>query len=75
MKKATHRQWLYLPVDLLEELEAEAARCGCSVSAMMQQAWTLAHPTLNTMPGLDDYWPVRANADQTHPVADLQAEG
>lgn len=68
------RQGLYLSVDLLEEMRREAARCGCSLSEIMQAAWRLAHPSLEGMPGIDDYWPTRANDNQTEPVGQISAE-
>jgi uncharacterized small protein (TIGR04563 family) len=51
------RQCLYIQVDLLDEIRAEADRLDRSLSWIMQRAWRVARRDLASMPGANDYLP------------------
>lgn len=53
--KRQQRQCLYIQVELLDEIRAEASRQERSLSWVIQRAWALARRRLNAMPGANDY--------------------
>ena len=54
-KADKRKQSLYFPVEMLEEIIAEATRLDRSLSWIMQKAWQIARPELRKMPSVNDY--------------------
>ena len=54
------KQSLYFPEDMLQEIQAEAARQDRSLSWIVQKAWKIArkdimkYPAVNELPGEED---------------------
>lgn len=54
------KQSLYFPEEMLQEIQAEAARQDRSLSWIVQKAWKIARieirkfPSINDLPGDDD---------------------
>lgn len=48
------KQSLYLPDEMLNEMEAEAIRQDRSLSWLIQKAWNLARARIQAMPGPND---------------------
>jgi uncharacterized small protein (TIGR04563 family) len=67
LNKRHQRQCLYIQVDLLDEIRAEAVRQERSLSWIIQRAWSLARGRLGAMPGANDY--VTAVNDESSPEA------
>ena len=59
-KTDKRKQSLYFPVDMLEEIQREAARQDRSLSWIVQKAWKIARneikkfPSVNDLPGEED---------------------
>ena len=59
-KSDKRKQSLYFPVDMLEEIQREAARQDRSLSWIVQKAWKIARneikkfPSVNDLPGEED---------------------
>ena len=53
MDNDERKQNLYFPEDMLEEMAAEAARQGCSLSSIVQRAWKVAREELGEIPSAD----------------------
>ena len=49
MENNERKQNLYFPEEMLEEMVAEAARQGCSLSTIVQRAWRTAWSLLITV--------------------------
>ena len=47
------KQSLYFPVEMLEEIKAEAARQDRSLSWIVQRAWKIARPDIKKIPSID----------------------
>lgn len=54
----SRKQSMYMPADMLEELQREAARQDRSMSWLVQQAWKLARDQVRRLPG-GDLWSSR----------------
>jgi uncharacterized small protein (TIGR04563 family) len=54
MDNDERKQNLYFPEDMLEEMAAEAARQGCSLSSIVQRAWKVAREELAEIPSVDE---------------------
>jgi uncharacterized small protein (TIGR04563 family) len=50
MENDERKQNLYFPEEMLEEMAAEAARQGCSLSVIVQRAWIAAREEINALP-------------------------
>jgi uncharacterized small protein (TIGR04563 family) len=50
-KKDTHKQSLYFPEQMFDEIKAEAQRLKRSVSWVVQRAWRIARKDLKNIPG------------------------
>ena len=48
------KQSLYFPVDMLSEMQGEAARQERPLSWIMQQAWKLSREKIKGYPGVDE---------------------
>ena len=48
------KQSLYFPVEMLSEMQQEAARQERPLSWIMQQAWKLSRGKIMDYPGVDD---------------------
>lgn len=53
-KRDKHKQSLYLPEEMVDEIVAEAARQDRSLSWIVQRAWRLAQPAIASLPGRSD---------------------
>jgi len=47
------KQSLYFPVDMLEEVQAEATRLDRSLSWVVQHAWTLSREKMKEIPSIN----------------------
>jgi len=47
------KQSLYFPVEMLEEIKAEAARQDRSLSWIVQRAWKIARADIKKIPSID----------------------
>ena len=47
------KQNLFVPEEMLEEMEAEAARQGCSLSTIVQRAWAVAREEMIELPSVN----------------------
>lgn len=47
------KRCIYLPYDILEQMEKEAEKNNQGLSWMIQQAWIIAQPKLAQIPGSD----------------------
>ncbi len=47
------KQSLYFPVEMLEEIKAEAARQDRSLSWIVQRAWKVARAEIKKIPSID----------------------
>jgi len=47
------KQSLYFPDDMLEEIKDTAERLDRSLSWVIQRAWKIAKPTMQSMPDVD----------------------
>jgi uncharacterized small protein (TIGR04563 family) len=54
MRKWKRQQGLYLPVNMLAEIESVAAKLDRSISWVVQFAWKLARAELARIPGVND---------------------
>ena len=48
------KQSLYFPVEVLQEVQAEAIRQDRSLSWIVQQAWKIARERMSRVPGTKD---------------------
>jgi uncharacterized small protein (TIGR04563 family) len=48
------KQSLYFPVEMLQEIQAEAFRLDRSLSWIVQQAWKKARPEIARFPSVND---------------------
>jgi uncharacterized small protein (TIGR04563 family) len=53
MENDERKQNLFFPEEMLEEMEAEAARQGCSLSLIVQRAWAVARKEMTALPSMD----------------------
>lgn len=60
MRRTTKRS-IYFPSDMLDELEHEMARQERTLSWLVQQAWRVARPTIQSLPGVEDHLKIAAN--------------
>ena len=54
MEKNERKQNLYFPEEMLEEILAEATRQNCSLSRIVQRAWTLARDEIAESVSMSD---------------------
>ena len=47
------KQNLFFPEEMLEEMAAEAARQGCSLSTIVQKAWAVARKEMTALPAIN----------------------
>lgn len=52
--KDKRKQSIYLPEDMIAEIEAEAERQGRSLSWLIQMAWKITKARIRVMPGVDE---------------------
>lgn len=52
--KDKRKRCIYLPYEILEQMEHEAKRNNKGLSWMIQQAWIIAHPKLEQIPGIGE---------------------
>ncbi|RMG17488.1 MAG: TIGR04563 family protein [Deltaproteobacteria bacterium] len=57
--RGTKKRSVYLPQDMLAEIEHEMARQERTLSWLIQQAWRIAAPTIRSFPGVADHLPER----------------
>lgn len=48
------KQSLYFPVEMLDEMQEEAARLERPISWIIQQAWKLSKDSIKNYPGVND---------------------
>ena len=53
-KTDKRKQSLYFPVDMLEEIQYEAARQDRSLSWIVQKAWKIARSEIRKFPSVND---------------------
>lgn len=52
-KRDSSKQSLYFPMEMLEEIRAQAKRLDRSLSWVIQRAWTVAKAEIRQMPDSD----------------------
>lgn len=52
--RGTQKRSVYLPAEMLEQIEHEMQRQERTLSWLIQQAWRIAGPTIRNFPGMDD---------------------
>jgi len=68
MPRCKRQQGLYLPVEMLDEIEAVATRLDRSVSWVVQLAWKFARGEIARMPGVEDLPGRRGDARTGRPA-------
>lgn len=53
--RGTMKRSVYLPPEMLEEIEREMIRQERTLSWLVQQAWRVAGPTIRSFPGVEDH--------------------
>ncbi len=54
-KTDKRKQSLYFPVEMLEEIQAEATRQDRSLSWIVQKAWKIARGEIRKFPSVNDF--------------------
>lgn len=54
--RGTKKRSIYVPAEILDEIEHEMQRQERTMSWLMQQAWRIARPTIRSLPGVDDHF-------------------
>jgi len=51
----TQKRSVYLPKEMVQEIEGEMARQERTLSWLIQQAWRIAGPTIQGFPGVSEH--------------------
>lgn len=52
--RTTKKRSIYFPAEMLEQIESEMHRQERTLSWLVQQAWKISLPTLESFPGVED---------------------
>ena len=54
--RGTKKRSIYVPADILDEIEHEMQRQERTMSWLVQQAWRIARPTIQSLPAVEDHF-------------------
>lgn len=53
--RGTKKRSIYVPAEMMSEIDHEMQRQERTLSWLMQQAWRIARPTIQSLPGIEDH--------------------